>query len=210
MDITPAQNALAAAGLYAGMIDNLMGPLTMKGLMMSGANVEQPSAVMEAIAPAIVASLSVAALTTPLRLCHYLAQCTVETANWETLVEYGDDAYFVEHYDPGTEAGKDVGNTQPGDGPLFRGRGPLQTTGRYNYGKASAWLGTNLIAHPQLLATDMTLSAASAAHFWLNCGANVAADADDAERVTRLVNGGENALAAREAALTRLKTLWGL
>ncbi len=210
MDITAAQQALAAAGLYAAPIDNDLGPLTMKGLMMAAAGVTSPTAVMAAIAPAMVAMLPVAALTTPLRLCHFLAQCTVETANWATLVEYGDDAYFAEHYDPGTEAGAELGNIRPGDGALFRGRGPVQTSGRTNYARASAWLGTDLVADPQLLASDMTLSAASAAHYWINHGVNLAADADDVVRVTQLVNGGENALAAREAALGRLKALFGL
>jgi hypothetical protein len=43
----------------------------------------------------------------------------------------------------------DLGNTQPGDGPRFKGRGFSQTTGRRNYQIWSDKLGIDLIAHPE-------------------------------------------------------------
>lgn len=50
----------------------------------------------------------------------------------------------------------DLGNTQPGDGVRFKGRGYVQLTGRTNYQKMSAVTGADLIANPELaLQTDV-------------------------------------------------------
>jgi putative chitinase len=43
-----------------------------------------------------------------------------------------------------------LGNTQPGDGKLFMGRGYVQITGRANYVKASAITGQPLVSNPDL------------------------------------------------------------
>jgi RHS repeat-associated protein len=42
----------------------------------------------------------------------------------------------------------DLGNTHPGDGPRFRGRGYVQITGRTNYNNYSRLTGENLVANP--------------------------------------------------------------
>jgi hypothetical protein len=44
----------------------------------------------------------------------------------------------------------DLGNTQPGDGKRFMGRGYVQITGRENYRKASSLTGRDLVAEPDL------------------------------------------------------------
>jgi predicted chitinase len=44
----------------------------------------------------------------------------------------------------------DLGNTQPGDGRKFSGRGYVQITGRANYAKASKLIGRDLLAEPDL------------------------------------------------------------
>jgi len=69
------------------------------------------------------------------------------------------------------EGRKDLGNTQPGDGKRFKGRGLIQITGRYNYEKASKALGFDLISNPELL-SQPELAVKSACWWWNNAGLN--------------------------------------
>jgi predicted chitinase len=82
-----------------------------------------------------------------------LAYC-LATFKWETahtmkpIDEHGTDAYFNSRYGPQTKVGKTLGNTQPGDGALFHGRGYVQVTGRRNYTKAKTLTGVDLLTDP--------------------------------------------------------------
>lgn len=67
----------------------------------------------------------------------------------QPITERGAIAYF-DKYEPSTKIGKNLGNTDKGDGAKFRGRGYVQLTGRANYAKASAVCGVDLIAQPNL------------------------------------------------------------
>ncbi len=83
-----------------------------------------------------------------------LAYC-LATFNWETahtmqpIDEYGGDDYFNTRYGPGTAPGKALGNTQPGDGARFHGRGYVQLTGRTNYRRAGDYLKVDLVTSPE-------------------------------------------------------------
>ena len=99
-----------------------------------------------------------------------------------------------------------LGNTQPGDGWRFRGRGAKQTTGRANYARVKALTGIDVITTPALLENpDQGMRAACV--FWTDKRCNAFADADDIEALTRAVNGGTNGLADRKVALDRAKAV---
>ena len=59
----------------------------------------------------------------------------------------------------GYEGRQDLGNTQPGDGLRYRGRGYVQITGRRNYTHWARRLGVDIVAKPDLVATDPSLAA---------------------------------------------------
>ncbi|MFN6963216.1 MAG: hypothetical protein ACK4S4_05545 [Pyrinomonadaceae bacterium] len=83
------------------------------------------------------------------KLAYCLATFKWETAHtFEPIDERGGDAYFNKRYGPHTRVGKMLGNTQPGDGARFHGRGYVQLTGRRNYAKARALTGVDLITEP--------------------------------------------------------------
>ena len=95
---------------------------------------------------------------------------------------------------------RQLGNTEPGDGWKFRGRGLKQLTGRDNYARFSrAWWGDErLLDDPDMVAQPHG-AVASAVWFWgSRPGLNALADDLDVEAVTAVVNGGDNGLEDRE------------
>lgn len=86
---------------------------------------------------------------------YLLATAKHETAHtMQPIYERGKRAYFNK-YEPGTKRGEALGNTKPGDGYLFRGRGYVQLTGRDNYIKAGKKLGLNLVDGPDAALSPM-------------------------------------------------------
>ena len=96
------------------------------------------------------------------------------------------------------EGRADLGNTKPGDGPRYKGRGLIQITGRANYKACGAGLGLDLMMFPELLEHPI-YACRSAAWFWKSHGLNKLADAGDQIKITRRINGGTNGLAERLA-----------
>jgi putative chitinase len=104
----------------------------------------------------------------------------------------------------GGEWGREnLGNTQAGDGWLFRGSGLIQTTGRANF-RAAGYERT-----PDALRNDIVAAAEAAAGFFVAHGCVAPARSDDVEAVTRKINGGTLGLAERIAATKAAKTLTG-
>lgn len=96
-----------------------------------------------------------------------------------------------------------MGNTEPGDGHRYRGRGFTQLTGRDNYTAASEALGIDLVNNPDM-AADPEVAAKVSTWYWQNReGLSEAAQQGDTREVTRLINGGDNGLADREAQTNR-------
>jgi putative chitinase len=100
----------------------------------------------------------------------------------------------------------DLGNTHPGDGPRYKGRGLIQLTGRANYREYGKALGIDLEGHPEW-AAEPKRSLLIACEYWKRRNINAACDRDDIEAVTRLINGGVNGLAARRALTARAKAV---
>ncbi len=144
--------------------------------------------------PHLDAAMVEANILTPQRQAAFLAQLAHESGE----LRYFEELASGEAY----EGRKDLGNTQPGDGVRYKGRGPIQLTGRSNYRAAGRALGLDLEANPQR-AADIDVGFRVAAWFWTSRGLNALADAGDFREITRRINGGFNGLAHREAYYRR-------
>jgi putative chitinase len=98
-----------------------------------------------------------------------------------------------------------LGNTESGDGWMFKGRGCAMVTGRENYERCGDALNLDLTHHPEML-VQLRYAAQSAGWFWKY---KKCADCKDNRAVSVAWNGGENALAERMAAYARAKLLLG-
>lgn len=124
-------------------------------------------------------------INTPKRQAAFLAQVAHETNALRWLSEiWGPTPAQI-----GYEMRKDLGNTQPGDGHRFRGRGDIMVTGRFNYELYGRLLGVDLLAFPDR-ACEPETGARIAGLYWTRNRINVAADKDDFDGVCDLVNRG--------------------
>ncbi len=83
------------------------------------------------------------------QIAYCLATFKWETAHtFEPIDEHGTTTYFNSRYGSQTKIGKMLGNTEPGDGARFHGRGYVQLTGRANYAKAKALTKVNVLTEP--------------------------------------------------------------
>jgi len=96
-----------------------------------------------------------------------------------------------------------------GDGWRYRGRGPIQLTGKDNYRACGQGIGVDLVDDPDLLATPEP-GCLAAAWFWARNGLNALADAGDFVTITRRINGGLNGLAERREFWERAKAVFGV
>ena len=144
-------------------------------------------------------------VTSPLEKAHFLSQVAHESNSGKWLQELASGKAY--------EGRKDLGNTKPGYGVLYKGRSLIQCTGYDNYVAYSSWkYGDNrAVRDPQMLER---LPDAVDAAFWYwtvrRPKLKQLALADDVVGVTRAVNGGTNGLDDRKAKLVKAKRLLGL
>lgn len=194
MDVALVQRRL---GVRA---DGALGPVTLTALFTRCGAAAQTA---HALSAGGLSALRSAALTsTALRLAHFVAQTGHETMGFTRFVEIWGPTPAQRRY----EGRKDLGNMAIGDGYRFRGRGAIQVTGRANYETYGEVLGIDLLADPTVAARpDVGIQIAAA--YWTKRRINVAADRDDVEAVTRLINGGLNGIADRRSRLLQAKVL---
>lgn len=143
-------------------------------------------------------------LETPKRLAAFLAQIGHESGSLRHSIEVWGPTPAQTRY----EGRKDLGNTQPGDGFRYRGRGLIQTTGRYNHRMVRDRLRARGIDCPDFeddpdQLADPTWAAWSAADYWDWKNCNLLADAGSFEAITVKINGGLNGQADRIERLSR-------
>jgi predicted chitinase len=135
-------------------------------------------------------------ITTTNRQAHFIGQCAHECDHFRTTQEYASGAAY--------NGRKDLGNTQPGDGPRFKGRGLIQLTGRANYAAAAKALDKPFVDEPELV-ERFPAAADVSAWFWDAHKLNQHADRDDVRAVTKIINGGYNGLDSRTSYLASTK-----
>jgi len=123
------------------------------------------------------------AINTPKRISAFLAQLAHESGSLRYVEEIASGSAY--------EGRKDLGNTQPGDGVKFKGRGLIQITGRSNYKALSVALNFDFIKEPEKLELPGA-AALSAGWFWNLRNLNAIADIDDFKKITKKINGGYN------------------
>lgn len=171
-------------------------------------------------------------ITNHLRLSHFLSQCAHESGNFKFLTEnlnYSADGllkifpkYFKDKATADAYARKPEkigsrvyanrmgnGDEASGDGFKFRGRGYIQLTGKDNYKQFGAFVGEDLVANPDLVATKYPLTSA-AFFFDKNKLWDICDKGDTPEvvtLVTKRVNGGTHGLEDRLSKFNTFNTL---
>lgn len=130
-------------------------------------------------------------INTPARMRHFLSQTAHESGGLQYMEEIADGADY--------ENSAELGNTQPGDGPRYKGVGVIQLTGRFNYQAFS-----DFIDDPKVMNgvdyVSTTYPFTSAGFWWHNNDMNELCDRGaSVGEVTKRVNGGYNGLEHREA-----------
>lgn len=96
------------------------------------------------------------------------------------------------------------GDEASGDGWKYRGRGPIQLTGKSNYTAYGQTLGLDLVGNPDSVATP-EVGFRVAAAFWNSNGLNALADRQDFVGITKRINGGTTGLDDRTKFYNRAK-----
>lgn len=177
---------------------------------------------------ALIAVMGGAGMTNPNEQAMFLAQMDHESGGFKALSEnlhYKPETLrkvFPKYFKTDAEAqaaaaggpeaianivyGGRMGNTAPGDGFKYRGRGVIQLTGKDNYARASKALGIDLVNNPDQ-ASDLATAAKIALWYWRDRkGLSEAAQAGDVETATQKINGGQIGLQDRKSKFSAYLT----
>lgn len=135
-----------------------------------------------------------------LGLCCILGQVAHESGSFKYMEEIASGEAY--------EGRTDLGNTQPGDGKRFKGRGPVQVTGRANYKgifekffKPNGLGNIDIVNHPELGSDAQIGSLLTIGWFLMTSNGKRAIQAANEGKVktcTKAINGGYNGLADRQ------------
>ena len=140
-------------------------------------------------------------ITTPLREAAFLAQIAHESGE----LKYFEEIASGQNY----EGRKDLGNMKAGDGKRYKGRGPIQLTGRANYRKCGEYLGLPLESEPQIV-SNPSVGFRVAVWFWTTRELNKLADKSAFDRITYRINGGYHGKASRRNYYNKAKQVLGI
>lgn len=169
------------------------------------------SVAADRFAQPLTTAMSMFHIDTPARQAAFLAQISHESAALAFVLEIASGLAYENRID--------LGNTQPGDGVRYKGRGLLQTTGRANYRELKGKLETaGYMGVPDFEATPEALeqpqwAAASAASFWYGRHLCELADKNDLDSfllISTRINGRNkqglpNGWVSRQLCWTRAK-----
>lgn len=134
--------------------------------------------------------------TTP-RIQHFMAQLGHESGGLRWMQELASGNAY--------EGRRDLGNTQPGDGPRFKGAGAIQLTGRFNFQRFSSYIKDPRVMEGSTYVAN-TYPFTSAGFWWYLNGMNALVDQDySCRQISARVNGRDpaNGLADRQAYFSR-------
>lgn len=152
--------------------------------------------------PGYLNAARAANITTVERAAMWAAQLGHESVGLRYMEEIADGSAY--------NGRADLGNVYPGDGPRFKGRGPIQLTGRNNYRAFTRWAREHghttldFEAEPHHL-SEPHWGFLAASYYWTVArpDINTLADRRDMETVTRRINGGLNGIADRRQRYDR-------
>jgi predicted chitinase len=162
--------------------------------------------------PFLTTAMTEFAINTPARAAAFLAQLAHESGQFRFMEEIWGPTDAQRRYEPVTKLSAALGNTDTGDGKRFKGRGPIQLTGRANYQRFGNLLNVDLLADPARAASP-EVAFRVAGLFWSKKGLNELADvatADAFTTITKRINGGTNGLADRQAFYAAARTVLGV
>ena len=136
-------------------------------------------------------------INTPVRMRHFMAQLGHESGGLRWMLELASGEAY--------EGRQDLGNTQKGDGPRFKGAGALQLTGRYNYQSFSDFIKDSRVMNGAHY-VSATYPFTSAGFWWHTNAMNAFVDQGaTCRQVSAKVNGRDpaNGLDDREAYFAR-------